>query len=73
MADADTSTGQGSPKKRKVKTPRCKLWSICDKPYFKDWRKDDFLLEFGMNEKEWDVFDAQVWPIIFPSLIEVEI
>jgi hypothetical protein len=73
MADANTSTEQGSPKKRKTKTPQTKPWSICGKPYFKDWRKEDYLLEYGMNEKEWDIFDAQVWPIIFQSLIAVEI
>jgi hypothetical protein len=61
MAVGDTSTSPESPsKKRKVKTNPRKPWAKCDKPYFKDWRRDDFLFEFGMKEVEWEFFDVQV-------------
>jgi hypothetical protein len=74
MAVGDPSAVPGSPnKKRKVKTSTCKPWAICEKPHVKDWRKEDYLIEFAMNENEWELFDAQVWPVLTQSLIAVEI
>jgi hypothetical protein len=47
-------------KKRKVKVSPVKAWAKCTKPFFKDWRRDDYLLEFGMAELEWELLDVQV-------------
>jgi hypothetical protein len=73
MTVGDATPAPESPsKKRKVKAVTAKPWATCTKPFIKDWRKDDFLLEFNMTDGEWEILDAQVGPRIPRILIADE-
>jgi hypothetical protein len=67
--EGPSATAESPSKKRKVKHSLPKPWAKCDKLYFKDWRRDDFLTEFEINGNQWDLFDAQVCPRIPPWLM----
>jgi hypothetical protein len=63
MAVYNASPTPESPsKKRKVKTQAAKPWATCTKLFFKEWRKEDYLVEFNLSDMEWVLLDAQVLP-----------
>jgi hypothetical protein len=54
------STPSSPAKRRKVKTDCTKSWAKCQKPKFADWKREDYLTEFELDNADWDVLDAQV-------------